>query len=154
MKYFSIRNIFQVSLSSNFNKPLHSPEPVTARVDDIFTGFSFSSPLSELTTSDDSNNIRENTVKKKSSDYDPYENIELVKTTTMLNKTPASRTEENVRNNNISEEEEDVLEDMMNDNHARKDSLGARPKQSNTMDIRRKISEWYEEAEKEVIDGF
>ena len=28
--------------------------------------------------------------------------------------------------------------------------LGARPKTCNTMDIRKKISDWYEEAEKEV----
>ena len=123
---------------------------MTARVEDIFSDFSFSSPLTEP-PSDQANSqgfifsTRDISGSKKHRDYDPYENIELVKDNTqaMLNKIPPQNMKHFLENNNLSGE--DVILDSQDDV-----AKGARPKQSNTMDIRRKISEWYEEAEKEV----
>ena len=150
-----------MSLSSNFCKPIASPDPVPRRVDDIFTGFSFSSPLKDL-SSDVTDHKRE----------DPYEDIELIKNnipqptprrSLMVNNSVSERTDvtgnifRDVREvdncDNITYNDSDtVTRDMVNNVEESRviKQLGARPKNSMTMDIRKKISEWYEEAEKEV----
>ena len=49
------------------------PEPSTPRVDDIFNGFSFTSPLKDVTNEEDND-------EEVASD-DPYEDIELMRKT-------------------------------------------------------------------------
>ena len=128
----------QVSLSSNFGKPLLTPEPSAAKVDDIFSGFSFSSPLTDVI--DDNFN-------------DSSEDIESIKlnlaklSVSSHSKTIAQNSFSNCSNDNIDNDEDVpnnnsnnsncLMEDIKNyDNEAQPLILGARPKQSMTMDIR------------------
>ena len=143
----------EVSLSSNFSKPVNTPEPVTTRVEDIFAGFSFSSPLKDV-SSDVTQHKRE----------DPYEQIELTKRRDIpqpaprrsLTKQPPEHIYSDVSDVSdvtvTNDDSDTVTSDMVtNTEEARLvKQLGARPKNTMTMDIRKKISEWYEEAEKEV----
>ena len=155
----------EVSLSSNFSKPIATPEPVTQQGEDIFAGFSFSSPLKEEFSAD---------VNKRD---DPYEQIELTNRKNIIPQ-PAPRRlltkpQEHIYSD-VSEVDSDTVtlndsDTIVFDHEHECDSgtvtsdmvanveearfvkqLGARPKNTMTMDIRRKISEWYEEAEKEV----
>ena len=144
--------LMQVSLSSSFGKPVVPPEPSTLKVDDIFDGFSFSSPLKDVSNDDEDDDEDE------ASD-DPYEDIELMRkkltklappqppprSTLMVNKIAVeniySDVGENVTNNN--NKNDTLMDDLMNENHVnvneKKKNLnnfGARPKNSMTMDIR------------------
>ena len=139
----------EVSLSSNFSKPIATPEPVTKPGEDIFAGFSFSSPLKEEFSVD---------VNKRE---DPYEQIELTRKNIIPQPAPRRSLTKPLEHiySDVSDSDTVTLNDsdtvtsdmVTNVEEARLvKQLGARPKNTMTMDIRRKISEWYEEAEKEV----
>ena len=128
----------EVSLSSNFSKPVATPEPVT-KSEDIFAGFSFSSPLKEFSAFE---NKRE----------DPYEQIELTRNNIIPQPAPRrSLTQEPQEHiySDVSDSDtvtlndsDTVTSDMVTkvEEEARVvKQLGARPKNTMTMDIRTSV---------------
>ena len=128
----------EVSLSSNFSKPVATPEPVTKRgSEDIFAGFSFSSPLKEFSAFE---NKRE----------DPYEQIELTRNNIIPQPAPRRSLTKPLEHiySDVSDSDtvtlndsDTVTSDMVTKLEEARvvKQLGARPKNTMTMDIRTSV---------------